>query len=218
MSSNSIINKDEPTTKNPINSAVVRLVYIPEGNRKVTLAYQIFDGTPGKTVKVRFAASIFHKENKEVFVRKQHAHTAQRRLVLRPHLTEVDLPEIASGEHLQISFYNNLVKHLRTEIRKRGTGSDRAAYRRNGPDGAQCEADASFNILVEYATTSSGRRLVNTESMASYPRSIAATIEKTIYEALQTDPVPRSIRIPDSTVTVELREQVKTEVSLALVK
>lgn len=115
-----------PADKQPIT----RLVYVKEGHRIVTIAYQIYYVLEKKEMDVKFAASMFCKQSqKEVFVRKQHAHTAQSRLVLRPHSLTVPIPEVPDGQHLPKEFYEDLVKKLRSEIVKRGTGSDRAAFR-----------------------------------------------------------------------------------------
>ncbi len=96
---------------------LVRLTYLEEKQRVVTIAYQVYNDPAG--TRVKFAASIFRKptektekqkdavvRKQDVFVRKQHAHTARERLILRPLWTEFDME-----------------KHLRKEIHRRGVKS-----------------------------------------------------------------------------------------------
>ena len=85
------------------NEPIVRLTYLEEKNRVVTIAYQVYNDAFYGT-RIKFAASIFRKQtDKDAFVRKQHAHTARERLILRPLWTEFDME-----------------KHLRKEIHRRG--------------------------------------------------------------------------------------------------
>ena len=112
------------------NKPITRLVYVKEGTRIVTIAYQIYYVPENKEMDVKFAASMFCKQGpKEIFVRKQHAHTAQSRLVVRPHSLTVPIPDVPEEQHLPKEFYEDLVKKMRSEIVKRGTGCDRAAFR-----------------------------------------------------------------------------------------
>ncbi len=108
-----------PQTSEPI----VRLVYIDEGIRVVTIAYQLYAGNSKKNIK--FAASIFRKQSdKETFVRKQHSHTACERLILRPLWTTFAIPQrYEQVAHYDKEFYEDLKQHLRKEVHKRGTGS-----------------------------------------------------------------------------------------------
>lgn len=101
----------------------VRVVYIDDGIRWVTIAYQIFPNNAKKNIK--FAASIFRKEEGEkvVFVRKQQSHTARERLNIRPLWTEFAIPERLENGRYDKDFYHCLQQHLRKEIHKRGTGS-----------------------------------------------------------------------------------------------
>ena len=103
------------------------MIYIQEGIRVVTIAYQLYTHNVKKNVK--FAASIFRKmSDKEVFVRKQHSHTAKERLLLRPLWTEFSIPDKFQEQeqgtkYFDTAFYEDLKQHLRKEVHKRGTGS-----------------------------------------------------------------------------------------------
>ncbi len=95
----------ENITMTESNEPVVRLTYLEEKNRVVTIAYQVYPELSG--TKIKFAASIFRKQSeKDAFVRKQHAHTARERLILRPLWTDFDME-----------------KHLRKEVHRRGVGA-----------------------------------------------------------------------------------------------
>lgn len=128
---NVVANAVNATTDSDVNTAntrqtlepTVRLIYIDEGIRVVTIAYQLYPGTHKKNIK--FAASIFRKESdKEVFVRKQHLHTACERLIVRPMWTKFSIPERYEQAALyDKAFYEDLKQHLRKEVHKRGTGS-----------------------------------------------------------------------------------------------
>lgn len=119
---------------------VVRLVYIKEKYRVVTIAYKVFKN---KTIdNIEFAASIFHNErddpmskkmlekmpepektvkieaiSKEVFSRKQHAFTSQDRLKNHPLYITCGTPD----SHFDHDYFRDLTKEMRKTIHVKGT-------------------------------------------------------------------------------------------------